>query len=64
MKEYTIYLPDGKVVVLMGKTYNDLLCEIDNFFDIFKDNVSYYLGCADESIIEEMRDQKINFKEI
>ena len=63
MKEFTIYLPDGKVIVLMGKTYNDLLCEIDNFFDIFKDNVSYYLGWDDEGIIEEMKIQEINFKE-
>lgn len=34
------------------------------FFDIFKESVGYYLGYDDESIIEEMKEQEVNFKEI
>lgn len=64
MKEFTIYLLDGKVIALKGKDYEDLLCEIDSFFDIFKESVGYYLGYDDESIIEEMKEQEVNFKEI
>lgn len=63
MKTFTIWLLDGKTITLKGKTYEDLLMEIDNTFDIFKENVSYYLGCDDESIIEEMKEQEINFEE-
>ena len=63
MKTFTIWLLDGKSVTLQGKTYEDLLMEIDNTFDIFKENVSYYLGYDDNSIIEEMKEQEINFEE-
>lgn len=63
MKKFTMWLLDGKAITLQADTYEDLLMEIDNTFDIFKENVSYYLGYDDNSIIEEMKEQEINFKE-
>ena len=45
------------------KTYEDLMCEIDNTLDIFKENVAYYLGADDNSIVAEMKEQEINFEE-
>lgn len=63
MKTFTMWLLNGKVITLKGKTYEDLMCEIDNTLDIFKENVAYYLGVDDNSIIEEMKEQEINFKE-
>lgn len=63
MKKFTIWLLDGKEITLKGETYEDLICEIDNVFDILKENVAYYLGISDESIVEEMKEQEINFKE-
>ena len=62
MKYFSIFLPEGSVVNLKSETYDGLLCEIDNFFDIFKENVSYYAGYDDESIIEELTEQEINFE--
>ena len=62
MKYFRIFLPEGSVVTLKSETYDGLLCEIDNFFDIFKENVSYYTGYDDESIIEELTEQEINFE--
>ena len=53
MKTFTMWLLDGKEITLKGKTYEDLMCEIDNTLDIFKENVAYYLGADDDSIIEE-----------
>lgn len=63
MKTFTMWLLDGKVITLKGETYEDLMCEIDNTLDIFKENVAYYLGVDDNSIIEEMKEQEINFEE-
>ena len=63
MKTFTIWLLNGKAITLKGETYEDLLMEIDNAFDIIKDSVAYYLGYSDESIIEEMKEQEINFEE-
>lgn len=63
MKTFTMWLLDGKVITLKGETYEDLICEIDNALDIFKENVAYYLGADDDSIIEEMKEQEINFEE-
>lgn len=63
MKTFTIWLLDGKEITLKGETYEDLLMEIDNTFDIFKESVSYYLGYDDNSIVEEMKEQEINFEE-
>lgn len=63
MRTFTIWLLNGKAITLKGKTYEDLLMEIDNAFDIIKDSVAYYLGYSDESIIEEMKEQEINFEE-
>lgn len=63
MKTFTIWLLNGKAITLKGETYEDLLMEIDNTFDIIKDSVAYYLGYSDESIVEEMKEQEINFEE-
>ena len=63
MKTFTMWLLDGKEITLKGKTYEDLMCEIDNTLDIFKENVAYYLGADDDSIVEEMKEQEINFEE-
>lgn len=63
MKTFTMWLLDGKAITLKGETYEDLMCEIDNTLDIFKENVAYYLGADDDSIIEEMKEQEINFEE-
>ncbi len=63
MKTFTMWLLDGKEITLKGETYEDLMCEIDNTLDIFKENVAYYLGTDDDSIIEEMKEQEINFEE-
>lgn len=62
MKKFSMWLLDGTVITLKGETYEDLLMEIDNTYDIFKDNVGYYLGYDDKSIIEEMEEQEINFE--
>lgn len=64
MKECHLWLLDGTEIVLKGERYEDLLCEIDNFFDIFKDNVSYYLGYDDKSIIEQAKEEEINIEEV
>ena len=62
MKTFTMWLLDGKEITLKGKTYEDLMCEIDNTLDIFKENVAYYLGADDDSIVAEMKEQEINFE--
>ena len=36
MKECHLWLLDGTEIVLKGETFDDLLGEIDNFFDILK----------------------------
>ena len=63
MKIFTMWLLDGKEITLKGETYEDLICEIDNTLDIFKENVAYYLRADDDSIIKEMKEQEINFEE-
>ena len=64
MKECHLWLLDGTVIVLKGETFDDLLGEIDNFFDIFKENVTYYLGYDDKSIIEQAKEEEINIEEV
>lgn len=64
MKECHLWLLDGTEIVLKGERYEDLLCEIDNFFDIFKENVSYYLGYDDKSVIEQAKEEEINIEEV
>lgn len=64
MKEFRLWLPNGTEVVLKGETYDDLLCEIDNFFDIFKENVDYYRGYDDDSVIEQAQDEEINVEKV
>ena len=63
MKTFKMWLLDGKEITLKGETYEDLICEIDNTLDIFKENVAYYLGADDDSIVEEMKEKEINFEE-
>lgn len=63
MKEFHLWLLDGKEVVLKAENYDMLLCEIDNFFDIFKENVSYYLGYDDDSVLEQAKEEEINVEE-
>lgn len=64
MKECHLWLLDGTEIVLKGERYEDLLCEIDNFFDIFKENVGYYLGYDDKSVIEQAKEEEINIEEV
>lgn len=64
MKEFHLWLLDGTEIVLKGKTYEDLLCEIDNFFDIFKESCGYYLGYDDDSVIEQAQDEEINIEKV
>lgn len=63
MKTFQLSLMD-KEVVFKGETYDELLLEIYNFFDIFKENVCYYLGYDDKSVIEECKDNEINIEVI
>lgn len=60
--ESKFWLLDGSVINIKGKTFDDFLMELDNFFDIFKENVCYYLGSSDESIIEELKENEVNFE--
>lgn len=64
MKEYHLWLLDGTEIVLKGETFDDLLGEIDNFFDIFKESVTYYLGYDDKSVIEQAKEKEINIEEV
>lgn len=64
MKECHLWLLDGTEIVLKGKTFDDLLGEIDNFFDIFKESVTYYLGYDDNSIIEQAKEEEINIEKV
>lgn len=64
MKECHLWLLDETEIVLKGETFDDLLGEIDNFFDIFKENVTYYLGYDDKSIIEQAKEEEINIEEV
>lgn len=59
MRKLDLWLPNGTKITLKGKTYDDLLCEIDNFFDIFKENVDYYRGYDDETVIEQAKEEEI-----
>lgn len=62
MKECRLWLKYGTEVVLKAKTYEELLMEIDNFFDIYKENTDYYLGYDDKSIIEQAKEEEINIE--
>ena len=64
MKNFHLWLLDGTEIVLKGETFDDLLGEIDNFFDIFKENVTYYLGYGDKSIIKQAKEEEINIEEV
>jgi len=64
MKECHLWLLDGTEIVLKEETFDDLLGEIDNFFDIFKESVTYYLGYDDKSIIEQAKEEEINIEEV
>lgn len=62
MKKCSLWLLNGTEVILKANSYEELLCEIDNFFDIFKENVAYYLGYDDKSVIEQAKDEEINIE--
>ena len=62
MKSYTMWLLDGKRVTLQAENYEALLCEIDSLIDILKENVCYYAGYDDDSIIEQAIEENINLK--
>lgn len=64
MKECHLWLLDGTEIVLKGKTFDDLLGEIDNFFDIFKESCCYYLGYDDNSVIKQAQDEEINIEKV
>lgn len=64
MKEFHLWLPNGTEIALKGDRYEDLLDEIDNFFDIFKSSCTYYLGYDDQSVIEQAKEEEINIKEV
>ena len=64
MQEFHLWLLDGQEIVLKAKDVEGLLCEIDNFFDIFKENVAYYLGYDDDSVIEQAQEQEINIERV
>ena len=69
MKECHLWLLDGTEIVLKGETFDDLLREINNFFNIFKENVSYYLGYDelgydDKNVIEQAKEEGINIEEV
>ena len=50
---FTFWLPEGKTATVKADNYELLLQEIDRFFDVFKENVSYYLGYNDEEVIRQ-----------
>ena len=60
MKSFTIFLLDGKKVTIQADNYTSLLFDIDRFIDILKENVCYYAGYDDNSIIEQAVEQGIN----
>ena len=62
--EIRLFLLEGKEVSIKANRYEDLMCEIDNFFDIFKDNVTYYSGYGDQDIINQAQDEGINLEVI
>lgn len=64
MKEFYLYLPNGKGIKIKGKTYEDLLQNIDIVFDEVKDSVTYYLGCDDNTVIKKLKYEEIDIEEI
>lgn len=54
MKTFEMNLMEDKTIIIKGETYEDLLGEIDR--------VVYYLGSSDDSIIEELKEEEINFE--
>lgn len=62
MKEFNLWLHDGKEIIIKGDTYDELLQNIDMFFDIIKDSTAYYLGYDDDEIVALAEEQEINFE--
>ncbi len=54
---FTFWLHDGTQLTVKGDNYAELLGNIDIVFDKVKENTSYYLGCDDETIIEELKEE-------
>lgn len=59
MKEFNLWLHNGKEIVVKGRTYDELLCNIDSLFDIIKESTDYYCGYDDDSIVEQAQEQEI-----
>lgn len=62
MKTFEMNLMEDKTIIIKGETYEDLLGEIDRALDVIKSNVIYYLGSSDDSVIEELKEEEINFE--
>ena len=60
MKTFSLYLLDGTEITIKGKNYEELLFELDEVFNILKNNVGYYFGASDNTIIEELKEQELN----
>lgn len=62
MKTFEMNLMEDKTIIIKGETYEDLLGEIDRALDVIKSNVVYYLSSSDDSVIEELKEEEINFE--
>lgn len=60
MKKFYLWLPDGKCIMVKGQNYDDLLSNIDIVVDKIKESTTYYLGCNDDTIIEELLEEEVN----
>lgn len=56
---YIMYLPEGAEIELVANDYQELLQYIDIVIDKIKENTAYYLGCSDETIIKELKEEEI-----
>lgn len=56
---YIMYLPEGAEIELVANDYQELLQYIDIVIDKIKENTSYYLGCSDQTIIDELKEEEI-----
>lgn len=56
---YIMYLPEGAEIELVANDYQELLQYIDIVIDKIKENTSYYLGCSDQTIIKELKEEEI-----
>lgn len=62
MKTFSLWLHDGTCITVKGKTYDELLSNIDIVIDKMKDATTYYLGYSDETIIQELQDEEVDIE--